>query len=265
MRIAFITDVHVGPQASYGGKLRKMSHLALPLTQRFVEQMKRSFRPDLVVNLGDVIEDESYEADLRNYSRFVELLHPCGSPVVHVAGNHDQENLSQDDLRRAWNHSGNLFYSRNYERLHIAVLRTDHTAEGVHLEPAQIEWLRQDLARTDLPSLVFCHHPLCEQDVGDNRWFYNQPQICRVAERRSVRELLEQSGKVLAVFNGHVHWNYLSVINRIPYLTLQSMIENVEDDAPGRAAASFAIVDVLERTIQVRIHGEQPAQYQFAR
>ena len=51
-----------------------------------------------------------------------------------------------------------------------------------------------------------------------------------------------------AVFNGHLHWNHLDVIAGIPYVTVQSLIENLDDDAPGRAAAAHAVV-----------HAERPA------
>ncbi len=80
------------------------------------------------------------------------------------------------------------------------------------------------------------HHSAADQDLRGNRWFEGSPHLCLVRERRAMRRLFEEHG-VLAVFNGHLHWNHLDVIRGIPYVTLQSLIENLDDDAPGRAAA----------------------------
>ena len=66
-----------------------------------------------------------------------------------------------------------------------------------------------------------------------------------------------------AVFNGHLHWNHLDVIAGIPYVTVQSLIENLDDDAPGRAAAAHAEVHATDRRMVVRVRGNDPARYQF--
>ncbi len=81
------------------------------------------------------------------------------------------------------------------------------------------------------------HHPASEMRLEGNRWFEKRPYVRRVAERRRLRQVIEASGKVVAVFNGHVHWNHLDVIAGIPYITLQSMVENLDDDAPGAPPA----------------------------
>jgi hypothetical protein len=111
--------------------------------------------------------------------------------------------------------------------------------------------------------IVLMHHPASDQRLDGNRWFERAPHLCRIAERRELRGVLEASGKVAAVFNGHVHWNHLDVIGGIPYVTLQSLTENLDDDAPGRAAAAFAVVDVEPRRMRVRVGGAEPARYQF--
>ena len=64
----------------------------------------------------------------------------------------------------------------------------------------------------------------------------------RQGARRAPADLRAESGRVRAVFNGHLHWNHLDVIAGIPYVTVQSLIENLDDDAPGRPAAAHAVV-----------------------
>lgn len=77
---------------------------------------------------------------------------------------------------------------------------------------------------------VICH------TLRLNRWFEGRPHRCLVAERTRFRAIVEAGGKVAAVFNGHLHWNHLDAIASVPYVTLQRLTENLDDDAPGRPA-----------------------------
>jgi 3',5'-cyclic-AMP phosphodiesterase len=264
LRFALITDVHFGPSAFFEGKLRKLSHEAARLTGEFVERMNAVERPDLVVNLGDVIQDESPERDRENYARFLSIMDGLEAPLMHVAGNHDSVHLGDAELAALWRHEGPLYYSRDHAGVHFAVLQT-REAHGVavHLSDTQLEWLKSDLELTRLPAIVLMHHPASEQRLEHNRWFEHAPHICRVAERRALRRVLEASGIVVAVFNGHVHWNHLDVIGGIPYLTLQSLIENLDEDAPGRAARAWAVCELDAHRLSVDVQGAEPARYQF--
>jgi 3',5'-cyclic-AMP phosphodiesterase len=266
MRFALISDVHLGPEASHQGKLRKLTHQSEQLVAAFVQRMRDELQPDLIVNLGDVLEDESAEQDRVRYGRFVSLLREIGKPILHVAGNHDTINLTCDELCQLWGTTDSVTYSRDYDGIHFAVLRTvEHRGERIELPEEQIHWLQRDLAATTLPSIVLMHHPASEMRLEGNRWFEKRPHLCRVVERRALREVIEQSGKVLAVFNGHVHWNHLDVIAGIPYVTLQSLIENLDDDAPGRAAAAYAVCDLDDRRLVINVYGAEQQRYQLER
>jgi len=263
LRIAFLTDVHFGPRAYYGGKLRKLTDMADELTCQFVARMNEQDRPDLVVNLGDVIEDESRATDLERYGRFVEILSGLTARVVHVAGNHDRINLSDADLLGLWGSSGRLQYAFDQDGIHFLVLETIEIKDySVHLPEDALAFVERDLAETRLPTIVLMHHPASDQLLEGNRWFERAPHLCRVAERKQLRRVFEASGKVRAVFNGHAHWNHFDLIRSIPYFTLQSLIENVDDDAPGRPAGAYTLCDVSERRLVVTVCGAQPAHYQ---
>src|SRR5258708_37960022 len=69
MRFALISDEHFGPTAFFQGKLRKLTAQAGELCEAFVQHMNQQVKPDLVVNLGDVIEDESLAKDLEHYGQ----------------------------------------------------------------------------------------------------------------------------------------------------------------------------------------------------
>jgi Icc protein len=264
LTLALVTDLHFGPEASYGGKLRKLTAQAGPLARAFVERMNTLVKPDLVVNLGDDIEDESPEADRARYGECQSILRGAEAELVNVAGNHDTVTLDEDYLRAAWGREGELYYSLDRGGFHLVVLHTrERKDHDVSIGEAQLAWLTADLAESPGPSIVLMHHSAADQDLTGNRWFEGSPHICLVRERRSIRKLFEEHGDVRAVFNGHLHWNHIDVINGIPYVTLQSLIENLDDDAPGRAAAAHAVVRASKKRIVVEVMGAERARYQF--
>jgi Icc protein len=289
LTIGFVTDLHFGPAAFHDGKLRKLTHHAADLTRAVVRAMNEQLKPDLLVNLGDDIEDESREADLARYIECQDILRTAEAELVNVAGNHDMIHLTREDLSRIWNrdaaghpptghprtgHPPNghpptpapMFYSLDRGGFHLAILHTIERKDvDVRIPHAQLEWLAHDLERTALPVIVLMHHSASEQDLGDSFWFHDVPHLALVKERGELRAILENSGKVRVVFNGHVHRNHLDVIRGIPYVTIQSLVENLDEDAPGRPAAAHALATFTESRIVVRVHGNDPARYQFDR
>lgn len=264
LTLGFVTDLHFGPQAFHEGKLRKLTHHAGRLTEDAVRAMNEEVRPDLLVNLGDDVEDESREADLERYAECQRILRTAKAELVNVAGNHDTIHLNREDLNRIWGREGPLFYSLDRGGFHLVVLHTLEKKDvEVRIPQAQLEWLRDDLARTTLPAVVLMHHSASEQDLDDSFWFRSQPHIALVKERAELRRILEESGKVRAVFNGHLHRNHLDVIRGIPYVTIQSLIENLDEDAPGRPAAAYAVATLTETRVLVRVRGNDPARYQI--
>jgi 3',5'-cyclic AMP phosphodiesterase CpdA len=264
MRFALVSDVHFGPNAYHDGKLRKLTHRAPELLARVIDTLNHEQRPELVINLGDAIEDRNRDADLEQYGAFASVLYGANATVLNVAGNHDQVNLSDDDLRRFWRREGALHYRHDFGGAHFFVLRTVEQKDvAIHLPEEQFGWLESELANASGPVIVLMHHPASDMLLEGNRWFEKAPHICRVAERKRLRQMFERSRKVVAVFNGHVHWNHLDVIAGIPYVTLQSMIENIDDDAPGRPASAYAVCELDERRLLVSVRGEENLRYQF--
>lgn len=266
LTIALVTDLHFGPEARFAGKLRKLTAHAGDLTRAFVARMNDVVHPDLVVNLGDDIEDESREADRARYAECVGLLRGCRAELVNVAGNHDVVHLDKDELLSIWGRApgGELYASFDRAGWHFVVLHTrERKDHDVSLGEEQLAWVAEDLKAHPGPTIVLMHHSAADQDLTGNRWFEGSPHICLVRERRKLRALLEAHGEVRAVFNGHLHWNHLDVIAGIPYVTLQSLIENLDDDAPGRAAAAHAVVRLSKKRIVVEVEGAERARYQF--
>jgi hypothetical protein len=131
---------------------------------------------------------------------------------------------------------------------HFIVLDACFTSDGTpygrenfdwkdaNIPPAQLEWLRSDLAATALPTLVFAHQRLDEA----------APHSVRNAA--AVREILAQSSRVLAVFQGHSHRNDYQCIAGIHYCTLVAMIEGA-----GTENSGYALLEIMEdRSLRLR-------------
>jgi alkaline phosphatase len=97
-----------------------------------------------------------------------------------------------------------------------------------NLPQAELDWLREDLKQTQLQTLVFAHQRL---DVTEKHSVKNAPEV---------RRILEQSGKVRAVFQGHSHRNDLQDLGGIHYCTLAAMIEG-----SGEQNNAFAMLDIF--------------------
>jgi 3',5'-cyclic-AMP phosphodiesterase len=264
--VAFVTDLHFGPEVRWNGKLRKLSHHAGDLARAFVARMNDEVKPDLIVNLGDDIEDESLEVDRARYGECQSILREAKAELVNVAGNHDTVNLAPADLLGFWGREGELHYGFDRGGIHFIVLHTKERHEhDVSVGQEQLDWLAAELRTNPGPTVVLMHHPASEQDLRKNRWFDGRPHVALVRERRTLRKLLFEHDRVLAVFNGHLHWNHLDVINGLPFVTLQSLIENLDEDAPGRPAAAHAVVRLDDERIVVEVEGAERARYQFDR
>lgn len=272
LTLGLISDLHFGPETYHRGKLRKLTREGPGLAKAFAQRMNDEVRPDLIVNLGDDIEDESRDADLARYRGCIQALSRARAELIHVAGNHDTIHLTHDDLRGSWGRGPwdgsvgrrDLCYSFQRGGFHFSVLETHEQQDvDITLGQAQLAWLREDLTAATLPVVVLMHHSASEQDLRGNYWFEGREHVALVKERRDLRRILQESGKVRLVLNGHVHWNHFDIVDGLPFVTVQSLIENLDEDAPGRAAAAHAVVRLDERRTIVELEGAERARYQL--
>jgi 3',5'-cyclic AMP phosphodiesterase CpdA len=264
LTVALVSDLHFGPEARYEGKLRKLTSHAPALTRAFVRTINDSVKPDLVVNLGDNVEDESREVDLSRYIECQAILRSCHAPLVNVAGNHDTIHIPHNELLGVWQRTGQLYYALDFGGWHFCILHTVERKDlDVRIAVPQLCWLADDLAAHRGPTVVLMHHSASEQELDDSRWFRGHPERCLVQERAELRQILEASGQVRAVFNGHLHRNHIDVIGGIAYITVQSLIENLDDDSPGRPACAHAVARLSPERMVLRVAGAEPIAFQL--
>ena len=173
-------------------------------------------------------------------------------PRHYVLGNHCVARLSKAEfLTHCGAEVKRSYYSFDSGPCHFVVLDANFKQDGTPYAAGNFtwtdtwipkdeqEWLADDLGQTTArTTLVFVHQNLDKEDDAHG-----------VKNAAEVRAVLEQSGSVAAVFQGHMHGGGYRRIGEIHYCTLRAMVERptVENNA-------YAIVTV-DRQGQITLEG----------
>lgn len=221
LRIGLVTDLHFADKAAAGTRhyretLGKLEEAATEFRQQ---------KLDFIVELGDFI-DAAASVDLeRRYLKTVdkEFSKICDDRH-YVLGNHCVDTLTKEEFLGGVDKQ-HSYYSFDRNGFHFIVLDSCFRSDGqpygrrnfkwtdANVSVAELEWLKADLQANTRPVIVFAHQRL---DVSNNHGVKNNADV---------RKILESSGKVLAVFQGHSHKNDLKTINGTHYCTLVAMVE----------------------------------------
>ncbi len=245
VRFGLVTDLHYADKPTAGSRHYRETLAKLDEAgERFAGD-----KPEFVVELGDFIDAaDSVETEKKYLRRVNTAFDMIPGQKHYVLGNHCVHTLTKEEFLDGVEQS-NSYYSFDTGEHHFVVLdscfRTDGTAYGrknfewtdPNIPAAELEWLKSDLKATTKPTIVFAHQRL---DV-DNHY--------GVRNAKQVRAVLEASGVVRAVFQGHSHRNDHKLINDIHYCTLVAMVEG-----SGVANSGYSTVDLLPNDL-IRITG----------
>lgn len=234
--IGIYTDSHYADREHVGTRYYRDSEAKLGT---FAQQMKKA-KPAFCIMLGDFIDSGPTFDEEMGYLRHIEKVYSgFAGKRYHVIGNHD---LARFTKKQFMDGAGMKapHYSFDAGPLHCIVLDANYNADftpyaagkfkwtETYVSPAEQEWLRTDLAKTNKKTIAFIHQRL--DDEKDPHGVKNAP---------AVRRILERSGKVIAVFQGHDHRGHYKCINGIHYHTHRAMVEG-----PGPENNAFALVTV---------------------
>ncbi len=230
----------------------------------------------------------------------VNLFNSFEKPSYHTLGNHECDVCSKPETLEFLGIKNDSWYSFDANGYHFIVLDNNYyMKDGKYIAysngnyfdesyrtpqvlpftpPEELEWLKEDLKKTEYPSILFSHQGL----APDNPW--------SVRNNAEVREILNSApNKVLASFNGHEHWDFQVNQDDIWYINLNSMsclwmdkdfvVENVygeeiDQDYPNikytapYEHSNFAIITVTDEGIDIKgtpnqYHGPSPKERGF--
>ena len=258
---AAITDIHYGPDtgAKYGSK-------APGLLDVFAKAAME-YQPDFIADLGDDITAFNHDDAVKNLQSVKDVFNRMAAPMYNVVGNHNIIYLTREENAQIMGNPGTS-YSRDIKGYHFVFWNPPMgtTGSGLHMSKEEMDWLRDDLAATDKPTVVFSHVPL-DNDAKDNKsgraasksdnlyFFY--------PEGEQIRKIMEDSGKVILAMAGHRHTNRVRDINGIHYITQQSLVQAHEKHyrKPHRA---WSVVELDDDKITVKLKGRAPMRLQGA-
>ena len=259
MKLIVFSDIHYCPKERYDrGFKRKLTECAESLTKKLIKKINE-IKPDAVVILGDYIEDlKDNELDKTNLKKIFSIIQTINVPYYLLSGNHDLRTLSNDDFKEIIGYK-KLTFSKDIKGYHLVFLglnSNDKLSEdhgGIlktrGLPEEDLEWLKNDLSTNSLPTLVFIHFGLAEDDMTGNWWFEAMPEHGLLLNRNEVKKILEENGNILAVFSGHQHWTKTIIEKGIPYHVLGSLIENI--DFSGKPDGVWFLVDTDKNGLEI--------------
>ena len=255
LRFGLVSDSHYAerdPRRTrfYKGALEKMEEFVSVANDKNV---------DFIMHLGD-LKDEGPEQDPKETLQFLKTIEQSmeqfQGPRYHCIGNHDVDSITKGTFLTYITNTNiskaHSYYSFDHSGWHFVVLdanydangRDHYFAEGANWQDTRIpdfelDWLKKDLENTQLPTIVFCHHPLFE--------FFRNGYKYHVNNYKEVQACLEASQKVVACIQGHVHEERYTEINGIHYITQLGMV-----DYEGLANNSFSMVTLRPEGIEIK-------------
>ena len=226
MKLGIFTDPHYSSAELTCGRRynsRSLAKIEAALARFAAEKC------DLVVCLGDLIDREpTHEAEAANLAALARVFDTAGLPAAVVRGNHDAFSLSKEDFYRILG-SSRYPADRVFEDKTLIFLDACHFASGRSYAPGDTDWtdtflpdtdgLRARLSAVPGEAIVLMHQNIDPNIRADH-------SLKNAAE---VREILEQSGKVRLVLQGHYHPGTENTHNGILYRAFPAMCER--DDA----------------------------------
>jgi predicted phosphodiesterase len=224
-----VTDLHFADKPSAGSRHYRDTPDKLA---RAAEQFA-SAKLDFVIELGDLIDAaDSVKTELGYLKRINRDFAAISKNRHYVLGNHCVDMLKKDEFLDGVEKEKS-YYSFDEGGVHFVVLDSCFRSDGEsygrknfqwtdpNIPAAELEWLADDLKAASNPTVVFAHQRL---DVANHY---------AVKNAVAVRRVFEESGKVLAVFQGHSHKNDHKDIGGIHYCTMVAMVEGSGVDSNG--------------------------------
>jgi alkaline phosphatase len=270
VRFGLLTDVHYADKATAGTRVYRDSLAKMQVAVRAFNETAgqdaaglafAATLGDMVDSPGPAVTDETVATEL-GYLKTIEAEWAKARTERHyVLGNHCVDTLTKAEFfantaARPAPYSFDVPFRGVAGALHVIVLDACFTAEGApygrknfdwrdtNIPESQIEWLAGDLAATPNPVVLLTHQRL--DGSGD----------LHVKNAARVRAVIERSAdRVVTVFQGHSHENFLGTVNGVSYTVLRAMVEQ-----PGAANNAFALVELFaDASAVIRGHFRQAA------
>lgn len=207
MIIAQISDTHIALGASDADRR------AADLERTLADINALDPAPDVIIHTGDVVHGGRRE----DYAAAASLLARARAPVYVAPGNRDDRENLRHSLSRWVPVSDSGFLDYAVEDFPVRLVAFDTTTSASNRGDFSDERDRGLTALIEAgsprPTAVFMHHPPFTVTVGPDPLNFVTPEAMA-----GLQGTLERSGRVVAVFCGHVHRSTWGRIGGIPVM-----------------------------------------------
>ena len=244
LKIGLVTDAHYADSDPRIGRYYRES---LPKMHEAVALFGDE-AVDVAIVLGDLIDTPQPPNPAQETAFLRRIAGEFGmirAPRYFVLGNHCVAGITKRVFLETVGQAES-FFSFDQNGVHCVVLDACFRADGAAYEPGNFhwtdaeippterDWLAADLEATTNPTIVFVHQRLD-----------HAPDGLGIHSHAAVGRILEDSGKVIGVFQGHSHENELQTISGIPYVTLAAMVEGSGPENSGYSVLSVSAEGAL--------------------
>jgi Icc protein len=250
VKIAIISDIHFAGAPPGAFDVR-------PVVDAFVA-WATNLKADLLLDLGDRIDDLDRPADLANATELAGIFERFRGPRVHLLGNHDVVNLTGEDHRSLF---GCLPGHQAIDLGDFRVLAWEPSVLlnrklGFPATGQELDWLTDTLMSDDRPAIIVSHIPVSGAAMTGNYYFENNADFATYPDHAEIRHAVEQTGRAALWLSGHVHWNSTTNVAGIRHLTVQSVSETYT--TTPEPACTYALLEIENSTARFEVFGRDP-------
>lgn len=246
LRVGLMTDLHYADKEPTKTRFYREALGKLDEAVDYFNKEKSAF----VIELGDLIDKATtVEQEIEWLGTIEKRYARLSMPRHYVLGNHCVTTLTKEEFAKHTGMSKTPHYDFDEAGVRFIVLDACYREDGVAygrenfdwkdsaIPQTELDWMQAQLASAKGPVMIFAHQRLDD----------SAPHSVKNAS--AVRAVLEKSGKVLAVFQGHSHKNDYQQIAGIHYCTLVAMVEG-----SGLENSGYTMLDVMPDH-SLRLHG----------
>ena len=257
LKICVFSDIHYIDEKPEWKVNRKLVEYAEPLTDKIIDKVNNEIKPDICINLGDMIQSsKNKERDLENLKHIWKKLQGFNVPFYTLIGNHELKSVdSNEEIMEVLGYE-NATYGIEINGYHLLFIGTDVNKEDEkyktqYVSDKDLAWIEEDLkVNSDKKIIVFSHFGIAEDEMKGNFYYNKNPEGGMIVNREKLKEILHKHKNILSVFCGHQHWTKAIRENGVPYYMLGALTENMNWD--GVPDGVYFDVDVNEEVVRVR-------------
>lgn len=261
VRFAYLGDTHITPDA------KPMESVA----KCFQHAQNQADKPSFILHGGDVIMDalkEDRAAVQKQWDAWHTVVKANNSlPIEYCIGNHDIWGFADAKSDPLYGKKWAVDFMKINDRYrsfdkngwHFIILdsvqpKPDGSWYTGGLDPEQMDWLKQDLAKTNAktPILLMSHIPIfsptgffSEMNIKDGSWTI--PAALVVSNTPELLKLFYQYPNLKTALSGHMHLLDRVDYNGITYLCNGAVSGNWwKSDVYQQTKAGYALIDLYD-------------------